>query len=926
MKAIISETGNVNPLTWEVNEAELGKLSPTAQECLVRGDEVVLSWELVLLVEALATADDVEAERLLEQRPAWMDHDDMDVVAQITALANLPRPTTLRLELVTNGRAGSAGYGLKSRWLQPRRCTKIDADVRGGLISRAGQPPRMLSFSQHQVLRMLKEERAWGTDRGKDLLYTAEICQAAREGVVLEDFLAKRDVVLAEAVRPRLIASDNGYVAAPQVSGLSDEKLREYMSRPKAEWGEGAAQFRDEDGQRKVVVVSSRAGDGMRELDEKPPLTPREAAQAMSDPGRFFGDNFDLSELSERVVGFGPPVRRVISSVREMKTGDWWESEITAQPEGLEGEANEETPPSLDLSESGLSTLELGVTEADVDGSHFMPNPDGDGMLVVDDVRNAIELERKRIAASDDEGRMKGRPRDVLQVRENLENVEFSPRVDISNLGPLDRSPPPHLEPGCSLREHQVEGFAWLKQLWKAGQDDFQWRGALLADDMGLGKTIQVLSFLDWLSTNETDAPHLIVAPVGLIENWQQEARKFFGDALEPLWPVEGRTLPEDPRIAASRMRGQRIVLVSYDTLRNHEKKFAVVDWATVILDEAQKTKNPGSGIHRVVLTLKSKFRLAVTGTPVENTLRELWALYDFALPGHLGSLREFDRNYVKPVAEGEATERAEVAKALQARIAPVFLRRMKSQVLKGTLAEKQVHDTEVLLSTAQKQAYGVARQVREKNRKYALAAIQKMLAACAHPGAINSKAQLAPISEESFPKADYLFSILKSAQSKQEKVLVFAGRIGVQQWLVESISEGFGIPVPPPINGKITDSKQRQRMIQTFSNREGFAVLVLSPRAAGVGLNITAANHVIHYMREWNPAVENQATDRAHRMGQTKQVHVHTITATGTVPGQRTAEEELRRLLDEKRALMDQFVIPIGATESQVEEFELGM
>ena len=382
---------------------------------------------------------------------------------------------------------------------------------------------------------------------------------------------------------------------------------------------------------------------------------------------------------------------------------------------------------------------------------------------------------------------------------------------------------------------------------------------------------------------------------------------------------MRGRDLPKgDPEAGAAHLTSNHLLLVSYETLRRNELSFAPVRWDVMILDEAQKAKDPRTQTARVVRSLKARFRLAMSGTPVENTLRELWTIYDWAVPGLLGSLRKFTKSYIKPLQEVDNEIRRELSRKLQGEIGPVFIRRMKRKTLSDQLPAISHIDHPVPLSTEQRRLYDDCIEERFSGEIPALSALPRLFSLCAHPSMVGTHKVLHDLKEKPFPKGQQLFHILDDVRVRREKALIFANRRRIQRWLADEVDRRYDIEVNI-INGQVTESATRMRIIQEFSEQEGFAVLVLAPRAAGLGLNITAANHVIHYMREWNPAIENQATDRTYRIGQTRPVTVYTITATsksGT-----TVEENLARLLDDKRRLIEDFTVPMGGFQIKVDD-----
>ena len=227
----------------------------------------------------------------------------------------------------------------------------------------------------------------------------------------------------------------------------------------------------------------------------------------------------------------------------------------------------------------------------------------------------------------------------------------------------------------------------------------------------------------------------------------------------------------------------------------------------------------------------------------------------------------------------------------------------------------------EVSFSDEQEALYSQFQADRSSEKGSSLKTLQRLFSVSAHPDLQRCEGALPELSEVTFPKVEKLFEILDEIHAKNEKVLIFANRKKVQRWLMDEIEMRFNLPVPL-INGDVTGSQKRMRIIDDFSAMDGFAALVLAPRAAGMGLNITAANHVVHYTREWNPAIENQATDRAYRYKQTKPVTVYTITTTASKGT--TVEETLNTLLEKKRKLMGDFVVPMGGFEVKWNEFDV--
>jgi SNF2 family DNA or RNA helicase len=370
--------------------------------------------------------------------------------------------------------------------------------------------------------------------------------------------------------------------------------------------------------------------------------------------------------------------------------------------------------------------------------------------------------------------------------------------------------------------------------------------------------------------------------------------------------------------LADGRLTDNDVCLTTYESLRgNLQIAAGKVDWDVLILDEAQKAKNSTTMTSVVVKALKTNYRLALTATPVENTLAELWNIVDFVVPLYMKPLSEFRREFVHPWKSASDEQKQQIADTLSELLKPVLLRRLKEDVL--DLPAKTINRITIPMSGLQQQLYmDVVQQVKNDDMK-ALVAIQKLLDISAHPVGGSPMYH-----NETCPKLEQTLDVIRQARSLGEKCIIFANKYVIQDVLQDHIRRA-GLGHAEIINGK-TSGHMRQPMIDEFSRSANKSVLILGPRAAGLGLNITAATHVIHYTRHWNPAVEAQATDRAHRIGQTRPVTVHLPIVEG-VTG-RSVEQILDRLLVEKSTLARSVVRPtseLNVTESEILE-EMGI
>lgn len=484
--------------------------------------------------------------------------------------------------------------------------------------------------------------------------------------------------------------------------------------------------------------------------------------------------------------------------------------------------------------------------------------------------------------------------------------------------------------PTVVLKDHQLSGVAWLQHL-VANAPDFC-RGAVLADDMGLGKTLQLLTLLAWaFETKPALPPALIVAPVSLLENWEEEAAKFlapsvlslltaYGDSLEklrvPRDSIDAQLQSEG--LVKSLKRGRRgnsnVVLTTYETLRDLEFSFAAEKWSVMICDEAQRIKNPNALVTRAAKKQNVTFRVACTGTPVENTLADLWCLFDFVQPGLLGALNDFGRRYRRPIEAETDEERARVQE-LREKIAPQILRRLKSDVAKDLPPKREVPSL-VPLSSYQRSLYANAVSLfKKRNQADAVIPFKNHLGLyhyfrliCTDPRPIGLGVfRPQPLDEykSRAPKLAWLLATLRDIKEKNEKAIIFCEFREMQRMLSHYIEAVFGFS-PDIINGDTLASgksvSSRQKRIKAFQAKPGFGAIILSPIAVGFGVNIQEANHVIHYTRTWNPAKEDQATDRAYRIGQTREVTVYCPIAYAD--DFRTLDVEIDGLLRSKREL----------------------
>ncbi len=441
------------------------------------------------------------------------------------------------------------------------------------------------------------------------------------------------------------------------------------------------------------------------------------------------------------------------------------------------------------------------------------------------------------------------------------------------------------------LYDYQIDGFRWLSFMAGNGL------GGIIADEMGLGKTVQVICLLLEACAKKA-TPNLVIATTTLLENWRRELARFAPSLSVIIHSGSRRTgFPAE----LSRFD---VVICSYDTAVADVSLFRNVRWNLVVLDEAQNIKNPQAKRSVQLKTIPRACAVAVTGTPVENRLQDLWSITDFVLPSLLGSLSEFEHRHPDTVSG---------ASLLEPVVSPLILRRTVAEVA-GDLPERIDIPQPLELDPQSAQAYEAIRSAAasEYSRGAGLAALQKLRMFCTHPWLTNNFNEIADAGDCSV-KMQRLFEIVDEIVEADGKAIIFTSYSGSVDLIRTEITTRFGI-FADAIDGRVA-IPERQYKVDVFSSHKSSAVLVLNPKAAGVGLNITAANHVIHFNLEWNPAVEDQASARAHRRGQTRAVTVHRLFYANTV------EEIINDRMQRKRDLATAAIVGTDGQEKDMND-----
>ncbi len=532
---------------------------------------------------------------------------------------------------------------------------------------------------------------------------------------------------------------------------------------------------------------------------------------------------------------------------------------------------------------------------------------------------------------------------------------------------------------------HQEVGIRWILGLADKTDKRNIINGGLLADDMGLGKTYMALSAIEHLyrqasQRQQVKKPALIVAPLSLLENWKDEVDKTFktspfndivilqsdvdlkrykegaveirnqsvSDGCEGNGREGDKESKEDeftPRysLKVGKLFGPerldmpgRLVIITYQTMRDYQFSLCLIDWGVVVFDEAQNIKNPNALQTRAAKGLKADLKLVTTGTPVENSLADFWCLMDTACPGYLGSYQDFRASYITPIlaAEGDDVHqvREQAGRELRLEVGALMLRRLKEDNLNG-LPQKHIHvgiedshwrfmpTLSAVMSGEQQRVYDGTIEAHSADDPF-LPTLTQLRYTSLHPGLANGGQLEIPNSDKALnammaqsAKVQSLLVVLDEIKAKGEKCIIFALNKRLQSFLSLSLGKRYSLGPLSVINGdakataKGSSVPTRKSMIADFEARAGFNLIVMSPVAAGVGLTVIGANHVVHFERHWNPAKEAQASDRVYRIGQTKDVHIYIPVLHH--PEFESFDVNLHRLLTKKTLLKDAVVTP---------------
>ncbi|AGB41058.1 DNA/RNA helicase, superfamily II, SNF2 family [Halobacteroides halobius DSM 5150] len=690
----------------------------------------------------------------------------------------------------------------------------------------------------------------------------------------------------------------------------------------------------DDDGIKRKVIFKNK--DSAKKIKENRSLSGEDELKFYKGENELWEDeNLDLSNFGPRVRGFGYLNYRANAiSDRQERDDSWFDAEVETEIPKVYSQSGdsfklkykdrEKMADKLrKLKEDSLEVIDVGFTDNEGKKYNMVLNEDQlkaeinkinqatiniDKIKNIETVKNIKELvkeqEDKEVIKFDGrfirffsleyledhltklEKRKQRKEEKKIDQEDEDDNKEMTTIIE-DNLEKKDISINPNIKDEeknlevpsileADLYPHQKVGVRKLQFLYKNDKVN----GLLLADDMGLGKTLQLLTFIAWIKEKDELNRSLVVAPTTLINDWDNnstnnpgEIQKFFPNDFFNTYKIRGRI--DDKEV--NKIKQSDIVFTSYNSLRINNIKLGQIHWNVMVCDEAQKVKNATTQTSVAVKAQNADFKIACTATPIENNLLDLWNIMDYAVPGILNARTEFKRKYVNKLSKlgkDENEQRKRLNNELTDKIDQNFLRRNKKGEL-DDLPKKKIKVYGIPANQNELNKIRELNQLRQQGENH-LPLIQKLVALCSHISLIDKDVTDNSISDliEMSSKLKKIKAILDPIKKKNEKVLIFTVFKKMQKILIETINYWYGF-APSVLNGDIAQNK-RQRVLDNFRKSEGFNVIILSPEVAGVGIDLVEANHVIHYTRLWNPAKEDQATDRAYRIGQKKDVSVY--------------------------------------------------
>lgn len=840
-------------------------------------------------------------------------------------LLGVPQPYDKAMRLVGTSMLNLSDFEYKVEFLTYVPDGELIVCERGGNILVKGRDKYLLNEAQYALLNRVDAFNSTPEeDKTTDynLRCFAEIKALAEQaGCQLDSYLENENVYAPERIKIEIGRDDEGFTVEPAVDIEENDKFQTYFDKMRKVQAQYPVQR--ENGERVRIVLNKEQKENLHYLKEQcgKHKTREEIQKIIEQPTEYFDPNaFDLSELySDRVIEIGVYKPKFYPFICPYKS--CWIAGAT-----VETPQNGTTKVTIN-SEEELERLKREIQSAKENKKGIVEY--NNTQLDIEDAMFLAQTAEKQLKDSSQPAKVEtendNEARNVLIIEENAEELGFAVKERIIEKGDkYTLFTDPFLQEGFSLKDHQKKGVAWLQHLYKSKAS-----GCLMADDMGLGKTLQILYFIDWHSRKYANhKPYFIVAPISLLENWRNEYERFF---MQPRMKINMLTSKDVTRkfnkSIVDKMQKMDIILTNYESLRISQLNFCAVEFDVVALDEAQKIKSPGTLVTNAAKALKCNFKIAMTGTPVENSLLDLWCIMDFCVPGLLGNAKAFAAQYQNPLKK-EDTDIVALGNEVHDKLGVYFMRRLKKDAAKD-LPDKIELKEKVLMPPVQKEIYAsVVNDYTSGIQPNMLVTIMHLREVSEHPYLYDSTLLNHETDEivDTSARLQATIKFLDEIKKKEEKVIIFVERKETQKMLQKLCLKRYGIitkiingDTPSIVKRNMPNKQSRQSSIDEFQAVDGFNVIIMSPVAAGMGLNVTAANHVIHYSRHWNPAKENQATDRAYRIGQTKDVFVYYPMAVRA--DIKSFDETLDDLLSRKTSLATSTIFPTERVEVKQEE-----
>ncbi len=795
-------------------------------------------------------------------------------------ILELPPLYPFEIRVDSDSQLHLADFSYKWYFCEHKLGQPIIAKKTGCILELETNESYILSYEQYELCEILDEYNRIPSkkksieinyeyfDKIKDL--------AIRSNSFLDEYLLSEEVILPKEIQLKLKCKDDTLEISPEINKINHQSFENIFDRYRN--AKKIYNVINEEGEKTRLIFNEHQQEELNKIKKYRKIGGKLKDKIISEPNNFFDpDLINLDSFSKRVVEIGLYKPKFYPFISPYKSQ--WIPGIVIE------KSHEER---IKIPFKNLQQLEQFEKITEKAKRNNVQNIDWENNSIpIDMTDKIIDVARRQFKNQNEPLKsMDNKENKVLIIIENVDELGYEQKSNLIDLKHIYFEPP-HLVKNINLLSHQKEGIAWLQNIYNENVP-----GCLLADDMGLGKTLQILSFIDWHNQNKNinKKPYLIVAPLSLLENWQLEYKKFFSPTIPDIFLLYGENISSNNiDELKNRLQDNLIFLTSYETIRS-KFQFAIcaIDYAAAFLDEAQKIKTPGTLVTNASKAIKADLRVALTGTPVENSLVDLWCIMDFAIPGLLESGKEFAKEFHNPLNKKDVDVK-ELGERLRDKIGIHIKRRLKKDILKDLPEKNEIRiNQEMPIEQLNRYELEISQISKDSGVKNDKGKILKFISSIRdisdHPYLAEREIDKYDIDQLIKTSAKLILTkkLIEEIKSKNEKVILFTDRRETQRLLSRLLLEKFGFFASiingdtPASNLNFKSSKlSRQQYIDKFQSINGFGAIIMSPIATGIGLNITGANNVIHYSRHWNPAKEDQATDRVYRIGQTKDVNI---------------------------------------------------